>query len=42
MKRLINKIKDWWWNNIGFRYHMYKEKKRIMKNTIVNIYTDVD
>jgi hypothetical protein len=41
MKKMIERIKDWWWDNIGFRIYMNKLRKET-KKFIINIYTDVD
>jgi hypothetical protein len=42
MKRLINKIQAWWWVNFGYDIYMRKEKKRIKKGSVRNVYTDPD
>jgi hypothetical protein len=42
MKKIIRKIGDWWWLNVGFHHYMHKLEKYVKKNLIVLIYTDVD
>jgi len=42
MKKILNKIGDWWWINFGFYFYMHKLRKEVKKNSVVNIYSDVD
>lgn len=42
MKKLFKKIGEWWRDNIGYYHYMRNQKKRFIKNSRVNIYTDID
>jgi len=42
MKKILNKIEIWWWNKFGFHLYMCKLKKKVKKNSIINVYSDVD